>query len=116
MGIAYSKARWVALLSLAINLSAQVYGILSTPNMKDVHDANLSFYSPHPYMVGLVFFLQQLAQVAWLYRLFKINPKESAEKKYEAQLMVDYVPYLAVGNLCIASKQSEKATPPLKKN
>ncbi|TVY94270.1 hypothetical protein LAWI1_G002065 [Lachnellula willkommii] len=76
---------------------------MSSPNMKDVHDANLSFWSPQPYFIAGFFFPQQLFQLAWLYRLWKLDPKKSAEEKKEVETMVDFVPYYAVGNLCIAS-------------
>lgn len=104
MGIPHSTARWVAPLSFAIDFAAQQYGMLATPNMKDVHDANLSFWSPQPYFIAGFFFPQQLFQVAWLYRLYKLDPKKSEETKKEVETMVNFVPYYAVGNLCIASK------------
>jgi hypothetical protein len=103
MGISYSTARWVAPLSFAIDFAAQQYGMFSTPNMKDVHDANLSFWSPQPYFIAAFFFPQQILQLAWLYRLWKLDPKKSAENKKEVQMMVDFVPFYAVGNICIAS-------------
>lgn len=102
MGMTHSTARWVAPLSFAIDFAAQQYGLAT--NMKNVHDANLSFWSPQPYFIGGFFFPQQLIQLAWLYRLYKLNPQKSAEEKREADQMVDFVPYYAVGNLCIASK------------
>lgn len=30
--------------------------MLSTPNMKDIHDEHLSFFSPQPYMIAGFFF------------------------------------------------------------
>ena len=106
MGISHSTARWVAPLSFAVDFAAQQYGMLSSPNMKDVHDANLSFWSPQPYFIAGFFFPQQLFQLAWLYRLWKMDPTKSAKDKAETQIMVDFVPYYAVGNLCIASMLS----------
>jgi len=103
MGISHSTARWVAPLSFAIDFAAQQYGMLSSPNMKDIHDAHLSFWSPQPYFIGGFFFPQQLFQLAWLYRLYKLDPNKSAVEKKEVQTMVDFVPYYAVGNLCIAT-------------
>lgn len=104
MGISHSTARWVAPLSFAIDFAAQQYGMLSSPNMKDVHDANLSFWSPQPYAIGAFFFPQQLLQLAWLYRLYKLDPQKSENERRETEQLVDFVPYYAVGNLCIASK------------
>ncbi len=100
------EARWVAPLAFAIDFAAQQYGMLSTPNMKDVHDANLSFWSPQPYFIAAFFFPQQIFQLVWLYRLYKLDPSKSAENKKEVDIMVDFVPYYAVGNLCIASEYS----------
>ena len=70
--------------------------------MLDVHNANLSFFSPYPYSIAAFFFPQQLFQLAWLWRLYKLDaakPQELAELKP----MVDFVPFYAVGNLCIAT-------------
>jgi len=103
MGISQSTARWVAPTSFLIDFVAQQYGMLSSPNMKDVHDANLSFWSPQPYFIAGFFFPQQLFQLAWLYRLYKLDPKKSENERRETEIMVDFVPYYAVGNLCIAT-------------
>ena len=102
MGISYSTVRWVAPLSFVIDFAAQQYGMLSTPNMKDVHDANLSFWSPQPYFIAGFFFPQQQFQLAWLYRLYKLDANKSVEEEKELDIMVDFVPYYAVGNICIA--------------
>jgi len=103
MGISHSTARWVAPLSFAIDFAAQQYGMLSSPNMKDVHDANLSFFSPQPFFIAGFFFPQQLFQLAWLYRLYKLDPKKGVKEKQEVDTMVRFVPYYAIGNLCIAT-------------
>ena len=58
MGMTHSTARWVAPLSFAIDFAAQQYGMLSSPNMKDVHDAHLSFWSPQPFFIAGFFFPQ----------------------------------------------------------
>lgn len=78
--------------------------MLSKPNMKDIHDANLSFFSPQPYFIAGFFFPQQLFQLAWLYRLWKLDPKKSETERQELDQMVDFVPYYAVGNLAIAGE------------
>jgi hypothetical protein len=106
MGMTHSTARWVAPLSFAIDFVAQQYGLNSKPNMQDIHDRNLSFWSPQPYFIGGFFFPQQLLQLAWLYRLYKLDAKKSEKEKKELDTIVDFVPYYAVGNLCIASKIS----------
>ena len=70
--------------------------------MKDIHDANLSFWSPQPYFIISFFLPQQLFQIAWLYRLYKLDPKKPGER-VELDEMVDYVPYYIVGNVCIGT-------------
>ena len=102
MGISHSTARWVAPASFLIDFACQNYGMLSTPNMKDIHDQNLSFFSPQPYFIAGFFFPQQLFQVGWLYRLWKLDGTKSSEEKREVENMVDFVPYYSLGNLCIA--------------
>ena len=77
--------------------------MFSEPNMKQIHDQNLSFWSPQPFFIAGFFFPQQLFQLGWLYRLWKLNPEIPAER-VELDTMVDFVPYYAVGNLCIASE------------
>lgn len=48
--------------------------------MLDVHNANLSFWSPMPQFIGGFFFPQQMFQLAWLYRLYKLDPKKPVER------------------------------------
>lgn len=76
--------------------------MLSSPNMKDINDRNLSFWSPQPFFIAGFFFPQQLFQLAWLYRLYKLDPRKPSERP-ELDQMVDFVPYYAVGNLCIGT-------------
>ncbi|KAK3332381.1 hypothetical protein B0T19DRAFT_457049 [Cercophora scortea] len=107
MGISHSTARWLAPLSFAVDLAAQTYGMTSTPNMKDVHDANISFFSPQPYFIAAFFAPQQILQMVWLYKLCKRNRQavdgvESAGEK-DLSTMVDFAPYYALGNFCIAT-------------
>lgn len=101
--MSYSTAKWIAPASFVIDFAAQQYGMLATPNMKDIHDANLSFFSPQPYFIAGFFFPQQLFQLGWLYRLYKLDPTKSAAERQELDQLVDFVPYYAVGNLCIAA-------------
>jgi len=70
--------------------------------MKQVHDRNLSFWSPQPYFIGAFFTPQQFVQIAWLYRLWKLDEKKPAEKK-ELDEIVRFVPYYAIGNACIGT-------------
>ncbi|KAL2052191.1 hypothetical protein ABVK25_007633 [Lepraria finkii] len=55
---------------------------------------------PQPFFIAGFFFPQQLFQLAWLYRLYKLDPKKPTERA-ELDEMVGFVPYYAVGNLCI---------------
>jgi len=103
MGMSYSTARWVAPASFLVDFAAQQYGMLAKPNMADIHYANLSFFSPQPYFIAGFFFPQQLFQLAWLYRLWKLDPKKNEVERKEVDQLVDFVPYYAVGNLCIAA-------------
>ncbi|MCJ1224326.1 hypothetical protein MMC12_000971 [Toensbergia leucococca] len=102
MGLSYSTAKWLAPVSFLIDFAAQQYGMLSSPNMKDINDKNLSFFSPQPFFIAGFFFPQQLFQVAWLYRLWKLDSTKPQERG-ELDQLVDFVPYYAVGNLCIAA-------------
>jgi hypothetical protein len=102
MGVSLSTARWLAPVSFAVDFAAQQYGMLSTPNMKDVHDSNISFFSPQPFFIAGFFFPQQIIQVAWLWRLWNATPQSVKTDRSVAQ-MVDFAPYYAVGNFCIAS-------------
>ena len=88
--------------SFLLDFAAQQYGMLSTPNMKDINDRNVSFWSPQPFFIAGFFFPQQLFQLAWLYRLYKLDPKKPGERQ-ELDMMVDYVPYYSLGNLCIGT-------------
>lgn len=99
MGAELSTARWLAPTSFVIDFAAQTYGMLSSPNMRDIHDANISFFSPQPYFIAGFFFPQQLFQLAWLYRLYKAEASERGVSD-----MVDFAPFYVLGNICIASK------------
>ncbi|KAK5651386.1 hypothetical protein OQA88_12543 [Cercophora sp. LCS_1] len=111
MGVSHSTARWLAPLSFGLDFAAQTYGMLSSPNMKDVHDANLSFFSPQPFFIGGFFLPQQIFQAAWLYRLCRRRARQlevggnqiETGDNQDVGLMVDYTPYYALGNLCIAT-------------
>ncbi|KAI0020990.1 hypothetical protein F4780DRAFT_739710, partial [Xylariomycetidae sp. FL0641] len=76
--------------------------MLSTPNMKDVHDANLSFFSPQPFFIAGFFFPQQIFQLVWLWKLWKASPETFKNDRSVAH-MVDFAPYYALGNLSVAA-------------
>jgi len=100
MGVSISTARYLAPASFIFDFAAQQYGMLSSPNMKDIHDANLSFFSPQPYFIAGFFFPQQLFQLTWMYRLWKLDSKNPKDKKALDQI-VKYAPYYVLGNVCI---------------
>ncbi|KAK4206577.1 hypothetical protein QBC37DRAFT_300531 [Rhypophila decipiens] len=114
MGITHSTARWLAPLSLVVNMSSQAYGMLTTPNMQDIHEANVSFFSPHPAFIGAFFTSQQIFQLMWLYHLCRPNSRgrlsflrntdpNNQDIEDDLSLMVDYAPYYTLGNFCIAA-------------
>lgn len=92
MGVSLSTAQVLAPLSFAVDFGAQLYGMLSSPNMKQIHDRNMAAFSPYANMIGYFFFPQQVLQLWWLRRLWT-NPENE---------QVKYVPYYALGNFCIA--------------
>ncbi|KAM0327415.1 hypothetical protein ACHAQA_005701 [Verticillium albo-atrum] len=98
MGISLSTARVLAPASFVLDFAAQTYGLLSTPNMKDIHDTHLSFFSPQPFFIGAFFFPQQIFQLVWLWRLHNAKSDDSV-----TPTMVDFAPFYALGNICIAS-------------
>jgi hypothetical protein len=103
MALSYNTARWLAPLSFAFDFAAQQYGLNATPSMKQINDRNTSFWSPQPYFIGAFFTPQQFVQVAWLYRLWKLDATKPKEKA-ELDQIVRFVPYYAIGNICIGSK------------
>lgn len=102
MGVSLSTARYLAPASFLYDFAAQQYGLNSKPSMLDIHNQNLSFFSPQPYFIGGFFAPQQLFQLAWLYKLWRLNPNHPAEKK-ELDEIVKFVPVYALGNACIGT-------------
>ena len=68
--------------------------------MKDINDRNLSFWSPHPFFIAVIFFSLQVVQVAWLYRLIRLDSQKPGERK-DLDEMVDFVPYYCLANICL---------------
>lgn len=93
-----------------------MYGMLSTPNMKDIAVKYHAFLSPLPIAIAIFFFPQTILQVYWIYRLFKQSSSTSSplgdasgdehddlnnvtgEEDEEA---VPYAPFFILGNLSI---------------
>ena len=101
MGVSLSTARWLAPASFLYDFAAQQVGIFGSPTMKEIHDRNLSFFSPQPFFIAGFFFPQQLFQLAWLYSLYRA--KSLNEDGGHVGTQVDYVPYYALGNVCIGT-------------
>ncbi|ORY87950.1 hypothetical protein BCR37DRAFT_390455 [Protomyces lactucae-debilis] len=104
----------VASASWLFNFGAQMVGMLSTPNMKDVADAHHAFLAPQPFAIALFFFPQTCIQVYWIYQLAKAQPgygmlrdgllhegEQPIEESQAVEETVRYVPYFALGNVCI---------------
>ncbi|KIP03630.1 hypothetical protein PHLGIDRAFT_94545 [Phlebiopsis gigantea 11061_1 CR5-6] len=116
MGNQLSSAHHLAVGSFAVNFGTQIYGMVTSPNMKDIADANHFAFSPNPWFIGAFFSGQMLAQLYWIRQLYKTSPlgyqplrgvgagevaKEQAEDE-AAAAAVQYAPIYAIGNLCIA--------------
>ncbi|KAI0066702.1 hypothetical protein BV25DRAFT_1419286 [Artomyces pyxidatus] len=101
-GLSLPAARGVTLFSFAVNFSAQVYGMLTKPNMKDVADANHYAFSPHPMSIAGFFSFQVIVQALWLRELFAMRPAipDTAEAHLQHATLA-YAPIYALGNLCI---------------
>ncbi|THH10526.1 hypothetical protein EW146_g8345 [Bondarzewia mesenterica] len=100
------QARAIALTSFAINFGAQVYGMLSSPNMKEVADANHYAFSPNPWFIAGFFSMQTVLHVFWLKELWFMHdahPDEVAVDAETRHATLTYVPVYALGNLCIAA-------------
>lgn len=102
MELNLQTARWAASISWALNFGAQLYGMLATPNMKQVHDDHISFYSPNPFFIACFFFPQQLIQLGWLWRMWGADKLETPTSSDDIALMVRYTPFFALGNFSIA--------------
>merc|ERR1712072_964817 len=65
----------------------------SSPNMKEIADANPAAFSPHPFAILGVFIPEVIVQALWVYFDF-YNSKPSQES-------LDYVPIFALGEVAI---------------
>ena len=88
--------------SFLYNFALQQYGMFSSPNMKDIHDRNISFWSPQPFFIAGFFAPQQVFQLIWLYRLWKLSPNKPQEATELAEI-TDYTPFYILGNVCIGT-------------
>ncbi len=94
----------IASSTLFLNIGAQIYGLTSTPNMKDINDANLACFTPSSAFVGVFFLSLMIAMGIWLWGLRAIRREEGKEGEYGREDMEVYVPFFCAGNLCIAGE------------
>ncbi|TFK56364.1 hypothetical protein OE88DRAFT_1620908 [Heliocybe sulcata] len=98
-----NRARVMTVGSWVVNFAAQMYGMLTEPNMKDVHDANHYAFSPNPMFIGAFFTMQVVVQLTWISKLFR--PKDGRKDDptaYAEPAQLSYAPIYALGNICIA--------------
>ncbi|PCH34173.1 hypothetical protein WOLCODRAFT_94949 [Wolfiporia cocos MD-104 SS10] len=116
MGNSLSNTRYMTLGSFLVNFGVQTYGMLASPNMKDVAEANHYAFSPNPWFIAAFFSGQVVLQLAWIRKLFALDPSgykpisgsaatsagPTAEEAEAINTAVKYAPIYALGNLCIA--------------
>ncbi|KAH9837225.1 uncharacterized protein C8Q71DRAFT_706782 [Rhodofomes roseus] len=114
MGNHVSRAQYLTLGSFVVNFGTQLYGMLTSPNMKEVADRNHYAFSPNPWFISAFFSGQVVLQLAWIRKLFSLNPAGyekigagdtngvTAEEVASVQTATEYAPIYALGNLCIA--------------
>ncbi|KAI1789425.1 hypothetical protein LXA43DRAFT_974267 [Ganoderma leucocontextum] len=94
-----SRARVLTVSSFLVNFAAQTFGMITTPNMKDVADMNHYAFSPNPYFIAAFFVGQVVIQLAWIRKLFPVTDRDE-DRAWKIALM--YAPVYAIGNFCIA--------------
>ncbi|KAH9885378.1 hypothetical protein C8Q73DRAFT_740835 [Cubamyces lactineus] len=115
MGNEVSRARVLTVSSFLTNFAVQTYGMVTTPNMKDIAEANHFAFSPNPWFIAAFFSGQVVLQLAWIRKLFENDVPEgyqpigsgasdvaAKQKQKEWQIALSYAPVYALGNFCIA--------------
>ncbi|KAI0658316.1 hypothetical protein C8Q70DRAFT_917696 [Cubamyces menziesii] len=116
MGNEVSRARVLAVSSFLTNFAVQTYGMVTTPNMKDIAEANHFAFSPNPWFIAAFFSGQVVLQLSWIRKLFENDVPEgyqpigtgvdnnvaAKEKQKDWQIALSYAPVYALGNFCIA--------------
>ncbi|KAI0652724.1 hypothetical protein C8Q79DRAFT_1061887 [Trametes meyenii] len=116
MGNEVSRARALTVSSFLVNFAVQTYGMVTTPNMKDIADANHFAFSPNPWMIAAFFSGQVVLQLAWIRKLFEHEPSgeyqpigaalnadvTAKERERGWKVALSYAPVYALGNFCIA--------------
>ncbi|KDQ51101.1 hypothetical protein JAAARDRAFT_537812 [Jaapia argillacea MUCL 33604] len=102
---ALTRCKILTVGSFAINFVAQLYGMLTKPNMKDIADANHYAFSPNPYFIAGFFSLQMVLQLTWISKLFIPDDprKKNDPTSYAEPAQLSYAPIYALGNICIAA-------------
>ena len=76
------------------DFALQNYGMMSSPNMKEIHDRSPAAFAPQPFGILGFFGPQQIFQLIWLRELFR------REDQVERGTL-RYVPWYALGNVMI---------------
>jgi len=92
MGISQSTAKWAVPASAVFNIGCQIYGMVSSPNMKEIADANHAMFSPQPMFILGFFIPQVMIQGAWMYNLLQNREKRAT---------MQYAPYFITGEVAI---------------
>ena len=97
-----STAKWLGPGIFLVDLTAQIYGLCTSPSMVDVHYANMSFFSPNTTLVAVGFSPMQLLQLIWLYKLVALSGTSGEDNvPDELDYLLDYVPYFVTCHLCL---------------
>ncbi|KAI0638375.1 hypothetical protein C8Q77DRAFT_1048118 [Trametes polyzona] len=116
MGNEVSRARVLTVSSFLTNFAVQTYGMVTTPNMKDIAEANHFAFSPNPWFIAAFFSGQVVLQLAWIRKLFQHDPPggyqaigdapgsvaDAKESERGWKVALSYAPVYALGNFCIA--------------
>lgn len=68
---------------------------ISSPDMKQIHDANPCAFSPQPYAIAGFFGPQQIIQLLWLRELWRKDSEVEANT-------LKYSGWYSLGNACIS--------------
>ncbi|GAA96931.1 uncharacterized protein L969DRAFT_19805 [Mixia osmundae IAM 14324] len=95
MGVTLSTARWMAPAAFAGNFACQLYGMTTSPNMKEIAEKHHVAFAGHPFAIAAFFSTQQVLHLLYLRRLW------SGEHTIQQNEAVNYAPWYSIGNVCI---------------